>query len=166
MYLKLLFLYLFLLVDWSPFVTIRVKCWNFAYKISTYDICTRYVFLSFHTPSQHRRTLLCYSWIALRLGRHVTHRITCIFHSSRFYEKIEWRLLGLCNIHTDVYWTVHHCDNWRIIKPTRCHLLFYCISYTLNMFRALLCPSSGARYYDVDYHIGRALACSPDSTPA
>jgi len=24
------------------------------------------------------------------------------------------------------------------------------------MFRALLCPSSGARdYYDVDYHIGR-----------
>jgi len=23
------------------------------------------------------------------------------------------------------------------------------------MFRALLCPSSGARNYDVDYHIGR-----------
>ena len=23
------------------------------------------------------------------------------------------------------------------------------------MFRALLCPSSGARVYDVDYHIGR-----------
>jgi hypothetical protein len=23
------------------------------------------------------------------------------------------------------------------------------------MFRALLCPSSGARDYDVDYHIGR-----------
>jgi len=47
------------------------------------------------------------------------------------------------------------------------------------MFRALLCPSSGARDYDVDYHIGhfvlgllyvggemlQALACSPDSTP-
>jgi len=28
-------------------------------------------------------------------------------------------------------------------------------SYRLNMFRALLCPSSGARDYDVDYHIGR-----------
>ena len=40
-------------------------------------------------------------------------------------------------------------------KPTRCHLLFYCTSYRLNMFRALLCPSSGARDYDVDYHIGR-----------
>jgi len=44
------------------------------------------------------------------------------------------------------------------------------------MFRELLCPSSGARDYDVDYDIGRvflgllfvggALACSPDTTPA
>jgi hypothetical protein len=28
-------------------------------------------------------------------------------------------------------------------------------SYKLNMFRALLCPSSGARIYNVDYRIGR-----------
>ena len=45
------------------------------------------------------------------------------------------------------------------------------------MFRTLLCPSSGARDYTVDYHIGRlvlgllcrvsrALACSPYTTPA
>jgi len=62
------------------------------------------------------------------------------------------------------------------------------------MFQALLCPSSGARDYDVDYHIGRvvlgllyvggevqlgwsgfqdagpstacAWACIPDTTPA
>ena len=45
------------------------------------------------------------------------------------------------------------------------------------MFRALLCSSSGAHDYDVDYRIGRfvlgllqvggrALACSPDTTPA
>jgi len=40
-------------------------------------------------------------------------------------------------------------------KPNRCYLLFYYASYRLNMFRALLCPSSGARDYDVDYHIGR-----------
>jgi len=40
-------------------------------------------------------------------------------------------------------------------KPTRCHLLLYCTSYRLNMFRALLCPSSGARVYNVDYYIGR-----------
>ena len=29
-------------------------------------------------------------------------------------------------------------------KPTRCHCKFYCIYDTLNMFRALLCPLSGA----------------------
>ena len=40
-------------------------------------------------------------------------------------------------------------------KPTRCDLLFYCTSYRLNMFRALLCSSSGAHNYDVGYHIGR-----------
>jgi hypothetical protein len=34
-------------------------------------------------------------------------------------------------------------------------LIIYCTSYRLNMFRALLCPSSGARDYKVDYHIGR-----------
>jgi len=46
----------------------------------------------------------------------------------------------------------------RILKnkiPARCHLLFYCTSYRLNMFRALLCPSSGLRDYDIDYHIDR-----------
>ena len=31
----------------------------------------------------------------------------------------------------------------------------YITSYRLNMFRTLLCPSSGARDYDFDYHIGR-----------
>ena len=55
---------------------------------------------------------------------------------------------------SDVCWTVHHCDNWRIKKPTRCHLLFYCASYRLNMFRALLYLSSGARDYNVGYHVG------------
>jgi len=58
---------------------------------------------------------------------------------------------------SDVYWTVHHCDNWRIKKPTRYHLVFYCTSYRLNMFRALLFQSSGTRDYDVVYHIGRVV---------
>ena len=31
-------------------------------------------------------------------------------------------------------------------KPTRCHWILY-YTYMLNMFRALLCPSSGARDY-------------------
>jgi len=39
-------------------------------------------------------------------------------------------------------------------EPTRCYLLFYCTSYRLNMFQALLCPSLGARDYNADYHIG------------
>ena len=32
-------------------------------------------------------------------------------------------------------------------KPTRYHRMVYCIYNMLNMFRALLCPSSGARDY-------------------
>ena len=31
-------------------------------------------------------------------------------------------------------------------KPTGCHLIFYCTSYRLNMFRVLLCPA-------LDYNI-------------
>ena len=31
--------------------------------------------------------------------------------------------------------------------PTRCHCMLYCTYDTLNMFRALLCPSSGALDY-------------------
>ena len=34
------------------------------------------------------------------------------------------------------------------------------------MFQALLCPSSGAHDYNIDYHDSRALACSPDTTAA
>jgi len=40
-------------------------------------------------------------------------------------------------------------------EKNTCHLLFYCTSYRLNMFLSLLCQSSRARDYDVDYHIGR-----------
>ena len=32
-------------------------------------------------------------------------------------------------------------------KPTRCHCTLYCTYDTLNMFRALPCPSSGALDY-------------------
>ena len=37
-----------------------------------------------------------------------------------------------------------------MVITEECHLLFYCTSYRLNMFQALLCPSSGARDYNVD----------------
>jgi len=41
--------------------------------------------------------------------------------------------------------------------PTRCHLLFYCTSYRLSMFWALLCPSSEAHDCNADYHIRRFI---------
>jgi len=37
------------------------------------------------------------------------------------------------------------------------NLIYYCTSYSLKMFQALLCPSSGARDYDVVYHIDRVV---------
>ena len=40
-------------------------------------------------------------------------------------------------------------------NPTRCHLLLYYVR--LNMFRAPLCPSSGAHDDSVGYHIGRLV---------
>ena len=40
-------------------------------------------------------------------------------------------------------------DVWGVVLNfSICHLLFYCTSYRLNMFRALLRPSSGAVYYN------------------
>jgi len=51
---------------------------------------------------------------------------------------------------TDVYWTVHHCDSWRIKKPIWYHLLFYFTSCRLNIFRTLICRSSEACDYAVE----------------
>ena len=45
----------------------------------------------------------------------------------------------------DVWLTVHRISAWNK-KPTRCHLVLYgfLLYKLLNMFRATLCPSSGA----------------------
>jgi len=45
----------------------------------------------------------------------------------------------------DVWLTVHRSSTWSK-KPTRCHLVLYLylLYKLLNMFRATLCPSSGA----------------------
>ena len=42
-------------------------------------------------------------------------------------------------------------------NPTRYHLLLYYAYVRLNMFRAPLCPSSGAHDDSVGYHIGRLV---------
>jgi hypothetical protein len=39
----------------------------------------------------------------------------------------------------------------------RCYLVFYCTYDRHNMFRAALCPSSGAHDYISDYHIDRLI---------
>jgi hypothetical protein len=38
--------------------------------------------------------------------------------------------------------------------PTRGYLVFYYTYDMLNMFRATLCPSSGAHEYTIAYHMG------------
>jgi hypothetical protein len=42
-------------------------------------------------------------------------------------------------------------------EPTRCYLVFYYTYVRLKMFRAALCPSSGARDYISDYHMDRLI---------
>jgi hypothetical protein len=42
-------------------------------------------------------------------------------------------------------------------NPTRFHILFYYAYVRLNMFRAPLCPSSGAHDDSGGYHIGRLV---------
>ena len=42
-------------------------------------------------------------------------------------------------------------------KPTRCHWMLYCTYDMFNMFRALLCPSSGARDYVCYYRLWCAV---------
>ena len=86
----------------------------------------------------------------------------------------------------DVYWNAHRCDNWRI-RTNKMRLMVYCSSDRLNMFQALLWPSSEAHDYSADYHTGSpviglllagswvqggwksvlsATACSADICPA
>jgi hypothetical protein len=42
-------------------------------------------------------------------------------------------------------------------EPTRCYSVFHCTYDRLNMFRAALCPSSGAHDYISDYHMNRLI---------
>jgi hypothetical protein len=42
-------------------------------------------------------------------------------------------------------------------EPPRCYLVFYYTYDRLNMFRAALCPSSGANDYISGYHIDRLI---------
>ena len=43
-----------------------------------------------------------------------------------------------------VYWTVHHCDSWRIKDQLDVTCYFISLLNVLNIFRTLIYPSSGA----------------------
>jgi len=71
--------------------------------------------------------------------------IHCPFHPATFAIRQEIEGVRVERRNTsDVYWTVHHCDNWRI-KNQLDATYYFIVLLSLNMFRALLCPSSGAR---------------------
>jgi len=97
-------------------------------------------------PKDHESLLICKIKIQLTLLLYVLLSYSLKFVSF-FFTPLWQKVAEMCQNHV-------HLKN---IKPTRCHLLFYCTSNRLNLFRALLCPSSGARNYDVDYHIGRIV---------
>jgi hypothetical protein len=108
---------------------------------------------------------LCHSFLRKALGFQmlavsvIRTEINSLSPTNRYYCHIL-----ICSVHKVgtkcLNWIMipsSTLPTWRIKKPTRCHLIFYCTSYRLNMFQALLCPSSGACDYDVDYHIGRVV---------
>jgi len=81
----------------------------------------------------------------------------CVLNT--FVDLHECFLLWIVNIYLRI--TIYHTENrlftddniiWYLKnkRPTWCHLLFYFTSYVLNMFRTLICPSSGACDYSVE----------------
>jgi len=81
--------------------------------------------------------------------------IVCDWNIEKPFKYIKKQYISTLTLpYYPVMWRSYFLKNE---KPTRFHLIFYFTSYRLNMFRTLLCPSSGARDYDVDYHIGRIV---------
>ena len=74
-----------------------------------------------------------------------------------YYKLIHYYVMNPAHIYLSIFillefsaWCVFVRASLHMLreeKPTRCHWMFYCTYDTLNMFRALLCPSSGARDY-------------------
>jgi hypothetical protein len=61
--------------------------------------------------------------------------------------KLKWPKKYLNCGKDQTIWERHSKHMRREEKPTRCHWMLYCTYNILNMFRALLFPSSGARDY-------------------
>ena len=80
-----------------------------------------------------------------RLGLSTAHlsRYATLFHVE-FILMVQWQYKVLAKN----LWQFQREQLLRTEeKPTRCHWMVYCTYNMLNMFRALLCPSSGAPDY-------------------
>ena len=71
--------------------------------------------------------------------------------------------LTLCNF--DECWTVHCRAICGEKEPPRCYTMVYWTYNPLKMFRALLCPSSGARDYTVGYSMWHETLCCSSNIP-
>ena len=68
-------------------------------------------------------------------------------------KTVEYQIVKT-KFNNDVWLTVHRSSMWNK-KPTRCHLVLYLflLYKLLSMFRATLCPSSGADDLVVFFHV-------------
>jgi len=105
---------------------------------------------------QHLNYLLTHKLIVM-VKCHSSATISKLPHLSLNTSKFEYRSLysylnyrhqksleNLCLLHRASLWQLKNK------RRTWCHLLFYFTSYLLNMFRALIYPSSGACDYSVE----------------
>jgi len=68
----------------------------------------------------------------------------------------------MCSVRwTDIWWVFDCASSMmcREKRPTRCYTLVYWTYNLLNMFQALLCPSSGARDYTGGYSMWHITLC-------
>ena len=59
-----------------------------------------------------------------------------------------------------VYWTVHHCDSWRIKRPTWCHNLCHVLFHFLYAQHVSDINTSINRSLQLFYCITRVVVCS------
>ena len=83
----------------------------------------------------------------------IMHRIENLklHHNFTFSILVHYNsIIAKLKICPYIYWTVHHCDSWRIKDQLDVTCYFYFTSYVLDMFRTLIYPSSGACDYSVE----------------
>ena len=94
------------------------------------------------------------------LDRHQDSSGTRCLHLLHFYPDLQVAMFSKTLVPTTRLQSVtsketvtiipFEATTWNVCreeKPTRCHSMLYCTYDMLNMFRALLCPSSGALDY-------------------